>query len=547
MYLYFSSNGTLKEIINDAAIRQGGSGIYEIRFFIEGAYPQVADETVNDEVVPVYQAITFQSGQRTFYYVEGNEIAPGSESFDITTSIMQIPYDKKRELKFFKYWTNYRMFKITIPSNLLNQNGTAACIIQMIIEAGTIVDGVPLEDDKILPLGPIIFNIEKTAEKCIIEPDTAINVAQWNYLISNMVTPATLSPLLDAKVDKLTTSGQYVYTHLGSTQGELSVSTPATGGSIPKRESDGRLKVATPLSDGDATTKKYVDDNLASKANDDDVVHIAGTETITGQKTFSAPIIVNGYSGNNGIVNLYYTYISTNSKTYFARVGVTTNQYVYYDLPFSYADILSQTHLTLAVIDRAQTFSGQQTFVHEDGIIIKKSSGADDLTTYGDGTIVNTKDDIRYILTIPQTNGTLTTQEYVVGYAYSKAETDSAISNAISSAIANVYKVQGTEMVGTLNSLPKSSSMNGYVYNIMNNGTLNNYSGTLDVVEGDNVLFVWNNGNWYWDKLASTVDLSGLVPKTTTIAGIALSGDILSSELTDALILANNTDIDNLF
>ena len=77
--------------------------------------------------------------------------------------------------------------------------------------------------------------------------------------LQNYYTKTEVNGLLDNKVDKLTTSGQYAYVHLGSTQGELPIATPATGDTIAKRESDGRLKVSTPEQSGDATTKDYVD------------------------------------------------------------------------------------------------------------------------------------------------------------------------------------------------------------------------------------------------------------------------------------------------
>lgn len=313
---------------------------------------------------------------------------------------------------------------------------------------------------------PIAIVVNETGVRN--DTDTGVTIEEINSYLLQLQTE------LGKKVDK-TSSAYILYgTGAGGVQKTIGYGVSGSTGTIVQRDVNGNLRVPlNPSGDEMATSKKYVDDNLASKANDDEVVHIAGTETITGQKTFTAPLIVNGYTGNNGVVNLYYTYVSTNSKTYFARVGVTSNQYVYYDLPKNYSDLGSEQHLTIA------------------------------------------------------------TEDYVT--------------TQIASAVANVYKVQGTEMVGTLNMMPKSSSMNGYVYNMYNSGTLNNYSGTLDVVEGDNVLFVWNNGNWYWDKLASNIDLSGLVPKTTTICGIALSSSILSSELTDALILASNTDIDNLF
>lgn len=46
----------------------------------------------------------------------------------------------------------------------------------------------------------------------------------------------------------------------------LGAATAQSGGSIPIREADGRVKVGTPTSDYDATTKKYVDDKVANVA-----------------------------------------------------------------------------------------------------------------------------------------------------------------------------------------------------------------------------------------------------------------------------------------
>lgn len=121
---------------------------------------------------------------------------------------------------------------------------------------------------------------------------------------------------------------------------------------------------------------------------------------------------------------------------------------------------------------------------------------------------------------------------------YTKAEVDSIISS--------VYKPQGSASTSTLNGLTKSSTMNGYVYNVSNAGTLTNSdSTTLSVNVGDNVVFIWNNGSWYWDDLAGIIDLSGYVLKTTTIAGVDLQDNITAQELTDALVFMNNTtDID---
>ncbi len=81
----------------------------------------------------------------------------------------------------------------------------------------------------------------------------------------------------------------------------------------------------------------------------------------------------------------------------------------------------------------------------------------------------------------------------------------------IKEGIASAYKIQGSEDVADLNVLEKAEDMNGYVYNMLDAGNLvNEDASTLAVQIGDNVVFVWNGGDWYWDRLAGLVDTSNL-------------------------------------
>ena len=75
-----------------------------------------------------------------------------------------------------------------------------------------------------------------------------------------------------------------------------------------------------------------------TQINLDNYVTLSGSpQTITTQKTFSGKAIFND-------ANLYNGYLTTNSKNYFTRVGVTTGQYVTYKLPYNYSDVGSQTY-----------------------------------------------------------------------------------------------------------------------------------------------------------------------------------------------------------
>lgn len=120
--------------------------------------------------------------------------------------------------------------------------------------------------------------------------------------------------------------------------------------------------------------------------------------------------------------------------------------------------------------------------------------------------------------------------------AYNPTTNKAATMDDINSAISGVYKVKGGATVSTLNGLTPTESMNGDVYNITTGGTLTNYSGSITVAAGDNVVLVWNSGSWYWDKLASTVDLSGYAQTSTSISssskGVALGGTIGSPTIT---------------
>jgi hypothetical protein len=80
-----------------------------------------------------------------------------------------------------------------------------------------------------------------------------------------------------------------------------------------------------PSTDLDATNKLYVDTQVATKATDTAVVHLAGAETITGVKTFNASPIVPTPTTSTQVTNKQYVdnYISGLSTTYVALSGST--------------------------------------------------------------------------------------------------------------------------------------------------------------------------------------------------------------------------------
>ena len=93
------------------------------------------------------------------------------------------------------------------------------------------------------------------------------------------------------------------------------------------------------------------------------------------------------------------------------------------------------------------------------------------------------------------------------------AKQGKVLNDKISSAISGVYKPQGTTTVATLNALNITEEMNGFVYDMLDSGTLT--KGSVKVMEGDNVAIIWNKDktDWKWDKLSGLVDLSNYPTK----------------------------------
>ena len=159
MYLYFDSNGVLKEIINDKPFRQGNVDVNKIYIYVE-----------NTEINSLW--IKYKN-------IDGTD-APDSGwyelEYDDGPTDMQVPYNPRRDLKYFKYYTDYPMYEVPtefeiedIEYSALNYAGTVALSMR--------IDGTDT-------LGLVVFNVEESAEGNYIAPDEYISLAQFNYLLS---------------------------------------------------------------------------------------------------------------------------------------------------------------------------------------------------------------------------------------------------------------------------------------------------------------------------------------------------------------------------
>jgi len=345
-----------------------------------------------------------------------------------------------------------------------------------------------------------------------------IDIANWGIGRYN-------DTLLFVKVAFLTTPSVHI---------EYTIYQLSNSGSIKcwyNNNSSGTETIASILSSTptyEFATKEYISSNF---------VDLTSQQTISGQKTFSGKTIFSD-------PNLYNSRITTNSKNYFARVGVTTNQYVNYALPYSYSQVGNNTlslapKYTITLNNVSGTISGLDlTMVSDDTTVIiynkktyRKYSYDDDThfvyykktTRLTQSSGVITFDEGEIVINI--NNGTYLTSSLLTPNAtYTKTKIDTIIENAIAGVKANEFQV--------VEELPQEGD-EGIIY-------------LVEISSGVYQQYIWE-GSDYIDLGTTQIDLSGYVQKTQTIAGITLANNISASELTDALVFATNSEIDALF
>lgn len=159
MFVYFDKTGTLREIINDEAIRQGNMNADDLPAYVNAIYAYFEGQDGSD-VTSCWAVFAKPDGSLT------NEL-PYSE-----TATKQIPYDRKRPLKYFKYFKGYEFRVVPLPNEILAESGTCAATIRLVLSTGG--------KKSLLALGKIPFVVEKE----VVKSDNLITQSQYNYLIS---------------------------------------------------------------------------------------------------------------------------------------------------------------------------------------------------------------------------------------------------------------------------------------------------------------------------------------------------------------------------
>lgn len=158
MFLYFDSQGNLKEQINNDIPRVGASGINEICVYWENQ--------------PNNAKLTYQ-----FFLQDGTSTGEIDGTLtpeivdDVSVENAEIPYDKKQDLKFFQYFKTYKFYTFNIPDDVLRDSGAVMCYVKFIV------------GNTITPMGAFAFQVNGLGN---VEKTDYISIAQWNMLLKKL-------------------------------------------------------------------------------------------------------------------------------------------------------------------------------------------------------------------------------------------------------------------------------------------------------------------------------------------------------------------------
>lgn len=166
MYIYFDYSGNLKEIVS-YPVRQGDDNSKTIYVYVESS----ANPQMSDDMYKLPANITAAS--IAFKLVDTDENLGNLNAMTKVSAGLEIPYDKTRDLKYFKYWKKYQFWKYTLQSAQTIANGVVAATV-------TLSDTVESKD---YVLDTFAFNVQASVG---IIPDSSLNYSQYQYLFSKI-------------------------------------------------------------------------------------------------------------------------------------------------------------------------------------------------------------------------------------------------------------------------------------------------------------------------------------------------------------------------
>jgi hypothetical protein len=182
-----------------------------------------------------------------------------------------------------------------------------------------------------------------------------VTYANGDILVSNGYTWVVIPSAANTKLNKITAgSGVRAYVHAGSTQGDKEISESVAASTIPVRKADGTLLGGNPPSG--STDNTLATTNWISQTGDgspNNLVHRTGTETISGNKSFSG-LRVHG-TGFYGIVpkkaNFLRSDRTANHRSNFRLMEDSNNDAMLTGFVDVQADGTNRFHLAMIIID----------------------------------------------------------------------------------------------------------------------------------------------------------------------------------------------------
>lgn len=183
MYLYFDSKGTLLETINDEALRQYNVGVNTVNVFIEDA------DNPDSVLIPSdISALRYWFKLADGEVIQQEYIATREKNVQMKT----VPFDRNRDLKYFKYGKIYEFFVIEIPCGKISEAASKDKNVVNFVSEGDVFKrgGLVLmtiqagyDTDKWLSLERVAF----TVEDAVLLPDESVNSSEFNWLLQQYV------------------------------------------------------------------------------------------------------------------------------------------------------------------------------------------------------------------------------------------------------------------------------------------------------------------------------------------------------------------------
>lgn len=280
MYIYFDVNGNLREIIYNP-VRKGSYNDNEIFIYVESQSGGLEQDGIF-KLPTAYTAakISFDDLD-TGNSLNGNDGTPLPMTKLSGDNAIQIPYDSKRDLKYFKYGHKYEVWSITLPDAVTNQSGvvvTTAYLYNTTAQKA---------------LNTFTFNVESSVG---IALGSTMSESQYSYLYNRLQSYMTLQVPYTGATNNVDLGSYYLtaaYIEANSSNRNKATFRGATGeGLIPYIkmydetdtkaaylgvDSDGEFVIAQNNSDwSKVATQEWVDTNFFENYSDEEL-HIGNT------------------------------------------------------------------------------------------------------------------------------------------------------------------------------------------------------------------------------------------------------------------------------